>query len=111
MVTGTSTIRCRIYQPPKNAMQSGRARTDRWVLEYEIETPRRPEPLMGWTAAGDTLNQVRLSFATREEAVAFAARKGFEYAVEMPTPHRVRPRNYADNFRYAPPKPAPVAGK
>ena len=103
---GTMKVQCRIYQPPKSAMQSGRARTHSWVLEYEPGTARRPEPLMGWTSSGDTLNQVRLRFPTQEEAVAFAEREGFGYAVETPKPHRVRPRSYADNFRYSPPKPA-----
>jgi hypothetical protein len=99
-------IHCRIFQPPKSAMQSGRAGTNHWALEYEDQTARRPEPLMGWTA-GDTLNQVRLRFPTRDEAIAFAEREGLEYSVEEPKPHRVRPRNYADNFRYIPPpKPA-----
>ena len=99
---GGAKIRCRIFQPPKSSMQSGRAQSA-WLLEYESETARRPEPLMGWTSSGDTLNQVRLRFAARDEAVAFAERKGFEYSVEATAPHRVRPRNYADNFRYQPP--------
>ncbi|HLG85576.1 MAG TPA: ETC complex I subunit [Alphaproteobacteria bacterium] len=99
-------MQCRIYQPPKSSMQSGRASTGRWVLEYETETPRRPEPLMGWTSSGDTLNQVKLRFATREDAIAFAEREGFGYSVETPKPHRVRPRSYADNFRYSPPPKA-----
>ena len=103
--TGTQKIQCRIFQPPKSSMQSGRAQTQGWMLEYEVETARRPEPLMGWTSSGDTLNQVRLRFGSSEEAVAFATREGFNYAVEIPKPHRVRPRNYADNFRYSPPKP------
>ena len=64
-------MQVRIYQPAKTAMSSGRAKTQAWILEYEIETPRRPEPLMGWTSSGDTLNQVKLSFPTREDAVAF----------------------------------------
>ena len=85
-------------------MQSGRAKTQYWLLEYEVETARRPEPLMGWTASGDTLNQVKLKFNSKEDAVAFAERQGFDFAVELPTPHRVRPRSYADNFRYSPPK-------
>lgn len=89
----------RIYKPSKTAMQSGRAKIGRWTLEYEIETPRRPEPLMGWISSGDTLNQVRLQFDTREEAVAFAERKGWGYTVSEPRERRVRPRNYADNFR------------
>jgi len=105
---GTAGIQCRIFLPPKNAMQSGRGRNHRWVLEYEIETPRRPEPLMGWTSSDDTLNQVRLSFTSKEDAIAFAEREGLGYTVETPKPHRVRPRTYADNFRYIPP---PTAGK
>ena len=28
-------MRARIYQPPKNAMQSGWATTHEWVLEFE----------------------------------------------------------------------------
>jgi hypothetical protein len=80
-------------------MSSGRARAQAWILEYEIETPRRPEPLMGWTSSGDTLNQVKLTFPTRDEAVAFADKNGWQYSVQVPHDRRVRPRNYADNFR------------
>ncbi|HSK40398.1 MAG TPA: ETC complex I subunit [Arenibaculum sp.] len=90
----------RIYRPSKTAMQSGRAKIGRWTLEYEIETPRRPEPLMGWISSGDTLNQVRLEFDTRDEAIAFAERKGWSYTVSEPRERRVLPRNYADNFRH-----------
>lgn len=89
----------RIFQPSKAATQSGRAKTHRWLLEYEIETPRRPEPLMGWISSGDTLNQVRMGFDSKDEAIAFAQRKGWDYAVQEPAVRRVRPRNYADNFR------------
>ena len=92
-------MQVRIYQPSKSAMQSGRGKTHDWVLEYEIETPRRAEPLMGWIASGDTLNQVRLKFATKEEAVAFAERNGWDFMVQDAQQRRVRPRNYAENFR------------
>ena len=92
-------MKVRIYQPSKAATQSGRAKTHRWQLEYEIETPRRPEPLMGWISSGDTLNQVKIGFDTKEEAIAFAQRKGLDYTVQEPPVRRVRPRNYADNFR------------
>ena len=80
-------------------MQAGRARTKEWVLEYELESKRAPESLMGWTASADTLNQVRLSFDTAEEAVSFAESKGWNYTVLTAHDRRVRPRNYADNFR------------
>lgn len=92
----------KIYRPSKSTTQSGLARTEKWVLEYELATPRHPESLMGWTASGDTLNQVRLSFETMDEAVAFAERKGWHYTVLPPRDRKIRPRNYSDNFRYRP---------
>ncbi|HEY3919217.1 MAG TPA: ETC complex I subunit [Stellaceae bacterium] len=92
--------RARIYRPAKTAMQSGKAGTRRWVLEYEPATPREPDPLMGWSSARDTLNQVRLKFATLEEAKQFAEKRGLDYAVVEPQEPRFKPKNYADNFRY-----------
>ncbi len=96
--------KARIYKPSKSAMQSGRANLKAWVLEYEPETRREPESLMGWTASGDTTNQVRLRFSSAEEAVAYARDKGWDYAVDVAQARIVRPRNYVDNFRYIPPK-------
>lgn len=90
----------RIYQPAKTAMQSGRARTRKWVLDYEQATQRTPDPLMGWVSARDTLNQVHLRFDTLEEAVAFAQKNGLDYAVIPPQQRAFKPKSYADNFRY-----------
>lgn len=92
----------RIYRPSKTAMQSGRSKTKAWVLEYEPATPRRPEPLMGWISSGDTLNQIRLRFDSKEDAIAYAERKGIPYSVLPEHTRRVRPRNYADNFKPRP---------
>jgi hypothetical protein len=83
-------------------MQSGTAANADWVLEYELETPRRPENLMGWVAAGDTLNQVRMRFASREAAEAFAQSKGMTYSVATPHSKKVRPQSYLDNFKFRP---------
>lgn len=93
----------KIYKPSKSAMQSGLGKAGDWVLEYETETARKPEALMGWTASGDTLNQVKLKFASMEDAVAFATAKGWNYTVLPPRFRKVKPRNYGDNFRYIPP--------
>jgi hypothetical protein len=90
----------RIYQPAKTAMQSGRAKTHEWVLEYEPAAAQQVEPLMGWTGAGDTVNQVRMTFATKEEAIAFAEKSGLAYEVVPPRVRRVRPKSYTDNFRH-----------
>lgn len=96
-------MKVKIYRPARNVMQSGRARTESWVLEAVLSTPRRPEPLMGWSASGDTDGQIRLTFATREEALACAARNGWEVSLLPERERRVVPRNYADKFRYIPP--------
>jgi hypothetical protein len=92
--------RARIFQPAKTAMQSGRALTREWVLEYEPASARAPDPLMGWSSARDTLNQVHLHFATLEEVQQFAAKHGIDCAVEAPHQRRFKPKSYADNFRY-----------
>ncbi len=70
-------------------MQSGKAKTGRWLLEYETETPREPDPLMGWRAPRDTLNEVHLRFETLEEAVDFAQKHGIEYSVMKPREPRL----------------------
>ncbi|GLK78424.1 ETC complex I subunit [Methylopila turkensis] len=95
----------RIFKPARNAMQSGAARTRRWVLEHEPAEARRVEPLMGWTSSGDTRQQVRLYFATREEAVAYAEREGLAYRVQEPKPATPRTAAYSDNFRAGLPEP------
>ncbi|HYD17258.1 MAG TPA: ETC complex I subunit [Patescibacteria group bacterium] len=95
-------MKARIFKPAKNAMQSGRANSGQWLLEYELETPRRPEPLMGWTASGDTLNSVRLKFDNKEAAIAFAESKGMDFIVSDEHQRIVTPRSYLDNFKYRP---------
>jgi len=94
----------RIYRPAKTATQSGRALTASWLLTYEVATPRTPDPLMGWSSAGDTLNEVRLRFDTLDEAVAFAKKSGLDYTVSEPHEPRFRPKAYADNFRWQRPR-------
>ena len=92
-------MKARIYQKPKNAMQSGRAGTGRWMLEFAPAEARKPDPLMGWAGSGETQRQLRLSFASREEAVAYAEKYGIDAEV-MPTPVRkLKIQAYADNFR------------
>ncbi len=93
-------MRARIFQPPKTAMQSGWAKTHLWVLEFPPTIARRPDALMGWSGGGDTQTQVRLNFETRDEAIAYAQRAGLEYEVELPQTRRIKPKAYADNFRY-----------
>ncbi|NLR39045.1 ETC complex I subunit [Novosphingobium sp. ERW19] len=89
----------RIYQRPKNAMQSGKARTSDWLLEFEPAEARRPDPLMGWAGSGDTHSQVTLAFNSQEEAQAYADRYGIEVRVIPTPPRKLKLQSYADNFR------------
>jgi hypothetical protein len=90
----------RIFSPAKTAMQSGKAKTGYWVLEFDPESPRTIDPLMGYTSSGDMKSQIRLTFDTREEAVAYAEKQGIAYRVEEPKPAKRRQISYAENFRY-----------
>ena len=89
----------RIYQRPKNAMQSGKFATDLWQLEFVSEEAQRPDPLTGWAGSGDTRGQVKLRFPTCDAAIAYAEREGIAYTV-IPAPERkLKLQAYADNFR------------
>ncbi len=90
----------RIYKPTKTAMQSGLGATKLWVLEFEPESPRSVEPLMGWTSSRDVRTITRLEFATKEEAVAYAERNAIPYSVSEPKPRRHQPKSYSDNFKF-----------
>ncbi len=94
-------MQVRIYRPAKTPMQSGqRGNAKAWLLEYEPVAPKRPDRLMGWLGSNDTTQQIRLKFATREDAVAFAERKGLDYQVAGERQQRHAAKNYSDNFRF-----------
>ncbi|MEO3387669.1 ETC complex I subunit [Mesorhizobium sp. CAU 1741] len=90
----------RIYSPAKTAMQSGKSKTGYWVLEFDPEQPRKIDPLMGYTTSGDMKSQIRLTFHTLEEAVAYAEKSGITFRVQQPKEPRRRQMSYAENFRY-----------
>ncbi len=90
----------RIYRPAKTAMQSGTAKTQHWCLDYEPETPRRIEPLMGWTSSADMRGQVRLFFKTKEEAIAYCEKNGIPHVLQEPHERKPKVMSYSDNFKF-----------
>jgi hypothetical protein len=92
-------MKARIYQRPKNAMQSGHARTGQWVLAVEPEAPQHADPLTGWAGSGNTAAQVQLTFPDRDAAIAYAKAQGFDYAIVPLGSHTLKLQAYADNFR------------
>lgn len=93
-------MRARIFQPAKTAMQSGTAKTKTWILEFAADASREVDPLMGWTSSADTQTQVRMSFDSKEAALAYAEAHGLD--AEVSNPHKrkpvIRANGYAENF-------------
>ena len=90
----------RIYRPAKTAMSSGTAKTHNWVLEFAPAEAREVDPLMGWTSSADTQSQVKLQFASKEDAVAYATEHGIEAQVQEPNRRKpnIRAGGYGENF-------------
>ena len=93
-------MRARIYQPARTAMSSGTAKTKGWVLEFAPNSAREVDPLMGWTSSSDTQSQVRLQFATKEDAQEYAETNGIEAQMQEPNKRKanIRPGGYGENF-------------
>lgn len=93
-------MRVRIYQPARNAMQSGTAKSQDWVLVFPQSDKREIDPLMGWTSSDDTQSQVTLRFETLRQAEDYAKERGLEYEVVEPNKRQlnIRPRGYGENF-------------
>lgn len=89
----------RIFQRPKNAMQSGKALVDQWILEFDPAEAKEPDPLMGWAGSGDTRQQVQLKFPSKEDALAYAAKYGIAARVHATPAKSLKIQAYADNFR------------
>ena len=89
----------RIIEGQRKTTQSGKAKDGRWTLEFEREEAQRPDPLTGWSGSGDTNTQIRLTFDTQAEAVAYATKKGFDIHLVPAPPVALKLQAYADNFR------------
>jgi NADH dehydrogenase len=93
-------MRARIYRPAKTAMQSGTAKTHKWILEFAPASAREVDPLMGWTSSSDTQSQVRLRFDSKEAALEYARAHKIDAEVQEPKKRRpnIRPGGYGENF-------------
>jgi len=92
-------MHARIFKPAKTAMQSGKGKSSLWVLEYvNNDANRRPDPLMGWISTNDTSAQVRLTFDTCDEAIAYAKREGLTFFVDEQRASKRLVKSYSANF-------------
>lgn len=89
----------RISELDRRTTQSGRANSGLWLLEFERQEKQRADPLTGWAGSGDTNTQVKLTFRTREEAIAYAERHDIPYHLVPAAPVKLKIQAYSDNFR------------
>ena len=72
--------KAKIFIPNKSPMQSGRGKTDKWLLEFETKDPTI-NPLMGWVSSSDTLSELKLEFSSKELAINYAKKKKIDYEI------------------------------
>ena len=89
--------KAKIYIPTKTAMQSGRRKLKKWVLEFDTKDPSI-NPLMGWETSTDTLEEVILKFPSKEKAIEYAENNNISYKVIEPKKKEFVIKSYADNF-------------
>lgn len=92
-------MHAKIFSPAKTATQSGRGKSGIWIFQYDPQTKRQPESLMGWISSKDTLNQIKLKFKSKQDAIDYATRKGFTFDLIEPNERKVTPKNYLQNFK------------
>ena len=89
--------KAKIYIPAKTAMQSGRGKLKKWVLEF-VTKDTATNPLMGWESSTDTLDEVILKFPTKEKAIEYAKMNDISYTLIKPNKKKFIMKSYADNF-------------
>ena len=78
-------------------MQSGLAKSDKWVIEYITNQPG-VNPLMGWESSTDTLTELKLEFTTKEKAIEYAKKNKLEFDLIESQERKITKKSYADNF-------------
>ncbi|KAI0087846.1 Ndufs4, NADH dehydrogenase Fe-S protein 4 [Irpex rosettiformis] len=96
----------RIFQPTRSTTQSGTGKSNRWRIDWDILQGggRWENPLMGWASSADYMQGTRLSFRTKEDAIHFAEKQGWDYFISTPEKTHIPPKNYAENYVYKPNK-------
>lgn len=103
-VSVASTDHCRIYKQAKPATQSGSWGSHAWRMDWDplAKGHRWENPLMGWQSSADAMQGTKINFKTKEDAIAFAEKQGYEFYVSVPQERRFVPKAYANNFLHEP---------
>jgi NADH dehydrogenase (ubiquinone) Fe-S protein 4 len=99
-------MKSRIYKPAKSASQSGDWHSHHWLMDWDPlpKGHRWENPLMGWQSSADFMQGHRIEFKSKEDAIHFANKQGYEYFVQEPNQRKFIPKAYANNFMHIPGK-------
>jgi len=77
-----------------------------WLMDWDPlpKGHRWENPLMGWQSSGDFMQGERIGFKSKDEAIAFANKQGYEYFVQEPNERKIVPKAYANQFVHSPKK-------
>ena len=89
--------KAKIYIPTKTVMQSGLAKTNKWIIEFNTKDTGI-DPLMGWETSSDTLSEVKLEFSTKKSAIDYAKKNKIDFELIEPLKRKTNKKSYADNF-------------
>ncbi len=89
--------KAKIFKPSKTAMQSGLAKTSKWVIEY-ITDETGINPLMGWESSTDTMSELKLEFSSKDKAVEYAKKNKIEFEIIEEKKRKTVKKSYSDNF-------------
>lgn len=94
----------RIYRPSPTTMQSAKATSHTWRLDWDTlqGAGRWENPLMGWASSADYMQGTQLDFGSSNEAIAFCEKQGWPYYVQEPKAIKFKPKSYSDNYLYSP---------
>tara|TARA_B100001057_G_scaffold464008_1_gene518738 strand:- start:22 stop:303 length:282 start_codon:yes stop_codon:yes gene_type:complete len=86
-----------IYKPAKTSMQSGRAKTKKWLLRFD-DDKSGINPLMGWESSSNTLSELNLEFSSKEDAIKYAKKNNVNFEIIEPNGRKIIKKSYTDNF-------------
>ena len=89
--------KAKIYKPSKTAMQSGKAKSNLWILEYE-NLNTGINPLTGWQTSKDTLSEIKLEFQTKEDAINYVKKNNIDHYIVDSNDQKFIKKSYSDNF-------------
>tara|TARA_B100000029_G_scaffold29392_1_gene28271 strand:+ start:1399 stop:1689 length:291 start_codon:yes stop_codon:yes gene_type:complete len=87
----------KIYKPTRTAMQSGKRNTKKWLLEFDT-LDNGIDPLMGWVSSKDTMSEIKLEFATKDQAINYAKKNNLDFYIVEPQKRKIIKKSYSDNF-------------